>query len=123
MKKFLVESFKDVFKNIKEKDLVCMINAYTKKYYGKDLLIKIDDVRVNYRFAYVDNANDYGYFRIEYDTYNVMGRKQIGAKIITISPDKVMSTELNDEFLTKVFKMYLKRKYKFESKPEKELTK
>lgn len=111
MNKNISKDLKNTFKGISEREIVHMINSYSKSFDNK-ILLKTDREKKdkNYKFEYVDVANDYGFFRIEYDFYNVRGKRQIGAKAITIAPNKVMSTELDDRFLTTMFSIYLKMK-------------
>ena len=111
MNKNISKDLKNTFKGISEKEIVHMINSYSNSFDNKILLkTDMEGKNKNYKFEYVDVANDFGFFRIEYGFYNVLGKRQIGAKAITITPNKVMSTELDDRFLTTMFSIYLKMK-------------
>lgn len=105
--------FKELFKTIKEEDLVKIINNYSIVFLNKALLKNEKNGIKNYRCNYVDVANDYGFYRIEYGFYKVKNNKQIGKKVVIFSPSKVISTDLNDNFLTITFNIYLNMKLKY----------
>lgn len=105
--------FKEFFKTITEKDLVNIINNYSIVFLNKELLKNEKNGIKNYKFNYVDVANDYGFYRIEYGFYKVKNHLQIGKKVVIFSPSKVISTDLNDDFLSITFNIYINMKLKY----------